>query len=413
MGTLVPACRGEVNWPLFGAEAWLRRFPDRVFLDSKCTRQFPFPIPNIDDAHFHRIAVTRGTYEKCRRFFGGNSTGSLTIDTGIQGVAHLLNPFSIGRVAPDHGYVHVFDELVLDVVLRELDTISDLIRYLQRKEELLSKPGRIVMATGEEQLVALYLINTNNEQKHDFPELPDDLDLVSFGEGYWEKLLDHPQYKAKRQADEISYVWDRMIEHFINYGGAVPGESLEKVEPALRVLASESRLSRRNLAANLLDAMQKKVKPGHRFTRFGMSKQSPDTAYLFLIFPKPDYVKSDEEYRNGRRALLLANCKVAKLRAPQARQIVGIATEPLGTPKPTEDLLLLETSGEHWTPAHENEAKELQKQLIILTDKSVTFRKTHDQEYPDISSTQPNQPLNRTERRRPAREQDRAQKRKQ
>lgn len=385
---------------LFGAEAWFRRFPDRVFLDSKCSRQFPFQIPDIKDAQFHRIAVTRGAHDNCRNYFGGNSTGSLTINTEIQGSDHLLNPFSIGHVAPDRGYVHVFDELTLEVVMRELDTIYDLVSYLQKKEELLSRPGRMVMATGEEQLVAMYLTNVNKNNKHDFIDIADDLDLVGFGEGYWEDLVNHPQYKAKKQADQISYTWDRLIEHFIKYSGAVPGESPTNVEPALRVLASESRLSRRQLASYLLDAMKKKVKPGHRFTRLGMSEQSPDTAYLFLIFPKPNYAKSDEEYRVGRRELLLACCKVAKLRASNARRMVGIATEPLGTPKPTEDLVLLETFGDNWTPTHEKEARELQKQLAILTDKSVTFRETHDKEYPDISDIRTQPALNRAERRR-------------
>jgi hypothetical protein len=38
------------------------------------------------------------------------------------------------------------------MVLRELDTISDLVEYLRKKEGLLTKPGRIVMGTGEEQV---------------------------------------------------------------------------------------------------------------------------------------------------------------------------------------------------------------------------------------------------------------------
>lgn len=231
-------------------------------------------------------------------------------------------------------------------------------------------------------------------------------------EGYWEALISNPQYAAKKKADEISYAWDRLIEHFISHGGAVPGESVVAVEPALRVLASEPRLSRRQLAKNLLDAMKRRVLPGYRFTRFCTSIQTPDRGYLFLILPKPDYVETDDEYRDGRRATLLACCKVAKLRAPGVRRIVGIATEPLGTRGPTEDLVLLETHGEWWTSEQEKEAKELQEQVGIFEDETTRLRETHDKEYPEVPKGPP-QHLDRATRRRLERQQRGATKRRQ
>lgn len=149
------------------------------------------------------------------------------------------------------------------------------------------------------------------------------------------------------------------------------------------MLASEPRLRRRELAAQLLEAMQQEVKPGHRFTRLDISDEFPETAYIFLILPRPDYIKSYQEYREGRRVVLLAHCKVAKLLAPAAKRIVGIATEPDGTPEPSEDLLLLETHGGSWTAEDEQEARELQKLGSILVDGRTTRRVTSVREYPD------------------------------
>lgn len=248
---------------LVGAESWIRRFPNRIFLDSRCSSHFPLPIPDIKDARFYRFAVTRGAYTKCRDFFGGRSTGSLVINTGIKGPDHLNHPFCIGYVAPIRGYIHVLDELTLEVLLRELDTISDLVAYLRKKEEFLNKPGRAVIATGEEQLIAMYLTHLNKSNEHDFSEIPEDVNSVVIGERYWEDLIRNPQYKAKKDADRVSYAWDSLIEHFVSHGGA-PGESSLKrcptdFEPALRVLASEPRILRRELASQLLDAMQQKV----------------------------------------------------------------------------------------------------------------------------------------------------------
>lgn len=378
---------------LHGAESWIRRFPDRIFLDRRCTQRLPLPIPNLNSAQFHRLAVTRGAYAKCREFFGGNSTGSLLINTDIQGSDHLQNPFTIGIVTPNRGYVHVLDELTLDVVLRELDTISDLVAYLRKKEAILTKPGRIVGATGEEQLVAMYLTHLNKNNEHDFIEIPEHLDYAFFDEGHWEDFIRSPEYKAKKDADHVSYVWDRLIEHFIAYGRDDRGDGTAttagSVEAGLRILAAEPRLHRRGLASMLVEAIQRRVEPGRRFARLEISNDFPDTAYLFLILPQPDFVKSYEDYREGRRAILDAHCRVAKLYAPMAKRIVGIATEPASTKGASEDLLLFETDGVSWTSEHERDARELQEMASIFVEATTTRGETRIQEYPDDSNPPP------------------------
>lgn len=402
------AVQKSVN-QLLGAESWLRRFPDRVFLDSHCTRPFPLPIPDIKNACFHRIAVTRGAYTKCREFFGGRSTGSLMIDTCVYGADHFSKPFTIGHVAPQKGYIHVLDELTLNVVLREMDTITDFISYLQKKEALLTKPECTVLATGEEQLVAMYQTGLNKNSEHDFPEIPDHIKGLFIDEGQWEEFIRNPQYLAKKEADRVSYVWDNLIEHFIKGSNRATGTNMRDNELALRVMASEPRMRRRQLATQLLDVLRQKVEPGKRLTRLGISDYFPDNAYVFLILPCPDFVKSYEEYREGRKAMLLACCKVAKLRAPKAKRIVGMATEPGGTKGASEDLLLLETNGDGWTVEHAKEAKELQEKLCILKNESTTYYETRDKEYPNVDPTptppiapgliKPDQYLNRAQRR--------------
>jgi hypothetical protein len=106
--------------------------------------------------------------------------------------------------------------------------------------------------------------------------------------------------------------------------------------------------------------------------------------------------------------MLLACCKAAKIKIPEARRIVGIATEPLGTSSRSEDLLLLETVGDSWTTAHEKEARELQKELGLLKDGSLRYCESHDEEYPDSSSIPSKRVLDRAERRRLDRQQRRS-----
>ena len=39
-------------------------------------------------------------------------------------------PFTVGQVNPSKGFVHVFDDATLPLVLQQLDTVSDFVYYL-------------------------------------------------------------------------------------------------------------------------------------------------------------------------------------------------------------------------------------------------------------------------------------------
>ncbi|MGF1614789.1 MAG: hypothetical protein ACFCVA_13015 [Gammaproteobacteria bacterium] len=331
---------------LIGARNWVTRFPTRIYVDKGCERPLPIPIPGADTARFHLVAVTRGAYDACRAFFSGGSTGSLALNTSVVGEDHHSRPFVIGRVVRNGPYIHVLDELTLDVLLRELDTVKDFIEYLERKEILLTHPKRTLIATGEEQLVAMYLTRTDEHGDHAFTEINEDADVVFVPEGRWEDFIQNPQYIAKKRADGPSYVWDRLIEHMAARGefdtGGPKTRDVTSMERGLRALAAEPRIARRQYARHLLEALAKDVKPGQCFLRVGYSGRQGDTAYVFLILPQPPHIATYDEYREARRAMLLACCKVARLRTTHAPLIVGLATEPGGTPGASEDLLVLE-----------------------------------------------------------------------
>lgn len=152
------------------------------------------------------------------------------------------------------------------------------------------------------------------------------------------------------------------------------------------MLASESRLARRQLAAQLVDALSKDIKPGSQFLRLGYSTTSPDTAYVFLVLPRPAYLATYEEYREARQAMLLASCKVARLRATSAARIIGIATEPGGTRGASQDLLLIEVDEAHWGPEQDEEAHWIQREIGILLDERVKYTERRDNEYPVVAT---------------------------
>ena len=365
---------------VYGAERWLRTHPDRLFIDAKCTQPFPLILPRVQDAHFHRVVVALNAASRCREFFDNSGTGSLLLRSDIVGGAHFLNPFTIGRIDASRGYVHVFDEITLNIALRELDTINDFTEYLARKEAVIQS-DEIIGAAGEENILAHYLTELNEGGEHDIV-LPNEADGVWFPDGAWASLAANAQYAAKKNADRQSYAWDELIEKFTTHitGGTLATGNehpLSDHERGVRVMAGEGRLQRRTLVAALFNLLA--ITPdGRAATRLVISKQAPERAYQFLIRPWPKEETYDT-YRERRTALLAAYCHVAKVRRPELLDIIGIATEPVNVDARSEDLVYIDAR--HWTQEDQAQTLELQaKTGILVSPRETAF---HDDEYPE------------------------------
>ena len=204
---------------LWGAERWILSHPDRLFFDRQCTIPFPIDLPDPKLTKVHRIVVAHGASQRCIKELGGS--GSLMIRPDIIGEMHYNtiqdggNPFAIGQINPAKGYVHIFDDTTLDIVMMKLDTITDFIAYITKKEQLIIN-NQLIAATGEEDLLAFYLRDINEYGEHDFI-IPPDCDGIGIGEGLWEEFSHSPQRKAQIHADEISYAWDDLIEAFAHH----------------------------------------------------------------------------------------------------------------------------------------------------------------------------------------------------
>ena len=83
---------------LHGAMSWLRRFPNRIFLDAACKRPLPVNLPLAERARYHLVAVTRGSREACTKFFNGGF-GTLQIRTDVESRDHERAPFTVGVLA--------------------------------------------------------------------------------------------------------------------------------------------------------------------------------------------------------------------------------------------------------------------------------------------------------------------------
>lgn len=382
---------------IYGAERWLREHPKQLFLDKGCTQPFPISLPAPERMKVHRIVVAHGASKACLQHFGGGS-GRLMLVPMVVGDDHLLpdehrfdveglnipppvTPFVVGQIDPGRGYVHVLDDVTFKILLENLDTITDFVGYLERKERFVTS-GRLVSAAGEEDLLAHYLRDVGKDGHNDFV-LPNNASFLSVSEGLWEEFQQHPQRRAQLEANRVSYAWDDLIErfdfHILNDSQYYKtGSGVAHSEPLVRFLAREPRTRRRFLSASFLSLFNQ-VRDQPWKVRVMLPSQPGDPYYIFMVMRRLEGVSSDE-YREGRRNCLGEYMSALKVVMPEALDIVGIAIGN-SDDSASEDLQYLDAR--IWTEEDQREAEALQRETGFLTDlrRSETIIKT----YPDIT----------------------------
>ncbi len=369
---------------IFGAERWLRKFPDRIYLDSQCEKRFPLNLPQ-GEIKIHRVVVALGAGERVEKHYGGNSRGSLILNTYLKGDECLdketaKHPFCFGRIDPTKGYVHVLDDVTLDIVLNELDTVTDFIRYLEEKEQFLSSET-IVTCAGEEELLGYYLANSDEDGKL-IAEIPKDSDGKEFGalhiaEGIWDDYQSGPKAEFMGELRAAGRFIDGLIEHFTSFilteTMAYGGQDINVHERNLRFFAAEPR-SHRAMMGHLI---AQKVMTTPRNVQSGVvfPSSKPEVMYVFLLFP-PSFGQSLSSYREERQGCLTAYCMVTKHLNPHVRYVVGLATQPkkaLGesTAKTrpdyeSEDIMSFDF--QNWTEEEDRIAAKLREEEAILQD---------------------------------------------
>jgi hypothetical protein len=375
----------------------------------------------------HRVVVARGAAEACRRSFGRGS-GSLHIRPDIVGRAHdemadarAPEPFCIGDLDPEEPFVHVLDEASLEVVLGELDTVTDLTAYL-RKREAFIRSGHLARAEGEENLVAYYATNINDRGDHDFTSPNGGMwqsgETITIESTVYASLQSNPQYIAKQRADRISYLWDRLIEMFT--GPLLDGTSLvldgrefdlRKSELGVRAMALVSRLERRVHGQAIADAFEKGRRAPRFFRLILEQKKVPqnEVAFFILIMNfRPEDGIGYEEFRLLRSYFSGVYARAILQSRPVLRRVVGISMEAPGRGMGgSEEMVYAEQ--QTWTDDDRQEVVLDCAKLGIFQD--VKEKPISVQEYPEVEirfdifprGPGPLEPVpNRAERRRAA-----------
>jgi len=264
---------------IYGAERWLKSAENVIKNDGEDGLR----LPELDSRNIHRIAIALGGEDKVFIPFG-----------------------DFGK-----GFIHVFDAISLNIVMSELDTITDFINYLNFKEDLCKKYDVSLMG-GEENLLAYYL--------QDFDELPKKATSLVIADNLWANFKSKIEYENKKSADKISYLWDKMIEQLINdlkLGRIEFSISLDEIEIALRTMAAENRFDRRLLSKRFTELI---VPVESKKLRARICPSYSGIIYVFLVCNR-------DESREIRRAELFNRCIVTRGLNKDSITIVGIATE--------------------------------------------------------------------------------------
>jgi hypothetical protein len=295
------------------------------------------PFPHVSCRRVHRVAIALG------------SKGKVPIQFG-----------NFGK-----GFVHVFDEVSLDIIINELDTISDFVKYLIDKESLYDSGVKTRFSGGEEDLLALYLYNGKT--------FPSSYDLIAIHDNLWAGFTKKKERRAKKEMDKVSYVWDRLIEIFSNdfqKGDLEFGNSLTEVEKVTRVMAREDRFCRRILGKMFMEFMEL---ANSQKVRSRVAPSPSGILYVFLACPHGE----DREYRV---AELAGRCFVIRGLNSDCTTVIGIATEQYEIEKGFSlDAVYLYKDA--WTPEDQTQLEYLQKEVGYFT--SSIQSQMHEDEYPN------------------------------
>ncbi len=379
-----------------GAERWITKFPDRIYLDRACKQRFPISLPLAKERIIHRVVVAIGAEQPCREHTS-NRLGSLIIRPDIKGEEHWINPtgqihpFMVGDIDPHGSFVHVINRPSLDIMMSELDTIGDFVDYLDKKANFV-RSGRLLQADGEENLVAYYATRVNRNGEHDFVTTSN---VLTINNSHYESFINSPGYIAKKEADNISYFWDRWIEEFSRHmlGGTsvTLGKydfKLKNNELCVRYMALERRFPRRIHSELIMETFKKSAttKKSRCFQLMikPAGAKNNETAFFILTLRRKESFPKEKKHKKYRIKRMNTAQKYAFAileRYSYLERVIVISCEPIDqTDIWSDDIIYVEQAP--WTEDERRAIREDCRNLGIFRDDMMRRRSFSPKEYP-------------------------------
>ena len=309
---------------LRGAERYIRTGKP-IFTDAKCETRLPVVIPR--NAKIHKFVVAHGVEKALKRFSDDDDCGSLAISYGEHTQSSEDRPFCVKLGKTD--LVHILDSSNIEIVLRELDTIYDFTSFINEKEYTISTCDSFLYF-GEHELLAQYFLNYDEDQNRYRikPEGPNPSIIIL--DGSWKDFIKSGSYKRRKEANEISYFWDKLMQHV--YQDAFDGTLLNYVDlgkgnDPVKEMAKEPRFTRRFLSGEIQKEVLNFPETDHVVltkVKF-MSSFYKDKGYVFLQLKCPQNGDFEARYRPYRRKMLGIACGVIRNRLAHLNTVIGLA----------------------------------------------------------------------------------------
>ncbi|WP_141732424.1 hypothetical protein [Oligoflexus tunisiensis] len=253
----------------------------------------------------------------------------------------LQNGFRLFRDYP----VHIFDINDFDKVSIELDTLPDLLSYLDRRRDMLE--GQMIGDLNELDFLAFY--------KTKLPEIEEEfagpIDGIALEPGIWDYYVSHlaPAIIRRNELNLTSYIVDKILQgshrsigYEINHDpellAVAPPGSVEAHFQLSTDLASLKRLARRAIGEAVRDcALRADVNlKTRRFPiAFRVIKHLDDSEIAVVIL-----TVVDAEVSRQQRAALLRNACFAAYRRLELKAVIGIAIESASSLQRSEDFFV-------------------------------------------------------------------------
>lgn len=208
------------------------------------------------------------------------------------------------------GSVTIFNKETFEIIIQELDTIKDLVEYLESREDLLLKNIGTKCNCNEKDLLSHFLMNKREFSK----ELTNEFEKETKSlKNKWDSYLQNKSVFIKKLEDEKSYFIDELIKNDVL--------KLPSGELLAKELMTLSRFERRIIAQNLFEIVEQNEGKAdflvRRFTEYsGMG-------FLFIYYPiertqeEIDFILQKAQelyayYHNSSRIVLLAASKGLK-----------------------------------------------------------------------------------------------------
>lgn len=365
-----------------GAEKWIKNHPDQIYLNKNCNTIIP--INSKKKFKIYRIVVAHGISDSIANI-PGNTSGSLGIkysdNNDFEDIQYFVE-------LPKSPIYHILDSANLEILLKELDTITDFINYLKEKEKAI-KLSKIVTYTGEEDVMGQYLRTIEPETGKHYILKDKNKDLiVDFENMIWKNFSNSYEYKEKKILDKSSYLWDKYLQQLCEY--ALNGELTGNIDifqesSPIKEMAKESRFYRRILSGGIIQSVNYFPEIADDYTRQVRLIMSEDnkSAYVFLQIKYNEQDDYETVVRPKRRQMLNIACGTLKNKHSFLQKIVGIA---INSPKhhiyADQDYILLDCK--KWTRKDRSHYYNLNKYYNFWKQKN-ELKVVNSYEYPSAN----------------------------